>query len=269
MIARIKMRVLLGFLALLVAGVAYSQMPAEKSEAVVTGGGFFNFTYSTATQRATWIFRWTHNDTFGPQTYTFTAVAPAGTTITAASASLNCGALPAPVPVVVCSTGAGVVPPSPLEVTFSSPFPQVCAGGYIATIGAVTMNNTNIANPTGTPFTQPASTTSDVGGVQVPNVVPVNTALCPTPIPNTPVPPTVTPTQVPPAVVPVVPQVFQHVPQGIFNGSRNNTPTPVRPVGTAGSTGIGTAGPAMPVVRPPSTGDAGLLTLRSLSLSAW
>jgi hypothetical protein len=265
MIAGLKMRLLLGVLALLIAGTAYSQMPTEKSEAVVTGGSFFNFTYSAATQRATWIFRWTHNDTFGPQTYTFTAVAPTGSRIEAHSAGLNCGVLPAAVPGAVCSTPAGVAPASPLEVTFSSPFAQQCAA-YIATIGAVTMNNTNFINVAGTPFTQAASTTSDVAGVQVNNAVPANTTLCPTPIPNTPVPPTVTPTLVPPAVLPVIPQVFQHVPQGIFNGSRNNTPTPVRPAAAV----VAPSGPAtMPVLRPPSTGDAGLLTLKSVRISAW
>jgi len=67
---------------------------------------------------------------------------------------------------------------------------------------------------------------------------------------------TSTPILVP--VKPVIPQVFQNVPQGIFNGTRNNTPTPVRPaaaaVAPASSAPIG----AMPQLRPPSTGDAGL-----------
>jgi hypothetical protein len=138
-------------------------------------------------------------------------------------------------------------------------------------IGPINGNNTAINNPPpGTPFTLAASTSSLVGGVSVPNVVPANTALCPTPVPNTPVP-TSTPTPVPPIVVPVIPQVFQHPVGGIFNGTRNNTPTPVRPAAslpiTAPRTGQGTDG--FPVLRPPSTGDAGLLTLRTMRISAW
>jgi hypothetical protein len=67
--------------------------------------------------------------------------------------------------------------------------------------------------------------------------------------------PTVTPTLVP-IVVPVIPQVFQHVPQGIFTNPRPSTPTPVRQAVAP----IVVVDPAAPVVlRPPSTGDAGLL----------
>jgi hypothetical protein len=130
------------------------------------------------------------------------------------------------------------------------------------------MVNTNqVTPPGGNTTTQAASTTSDVAGVQVPNTVPANAALCPTPIPNTPTP-TVTP--VVPIVVPVIPQVFQQPVGGIFNGPRGNTPTPVRPreVGTAGSTGVG-LDPGAIVLRPPSTGDAGILQLRGLHISAW
>jgi hypothetical protein len=64
-----------------------------------------------------------------------------------------------------------------------------------------------------------------------------------------------------PVVVPVIPQVFQQPVGGIFNGSRNNTPTPVRPAAAV----FAPSGPAtMPVLRPPSTGDAGLLTAMKL-----
>jgi hypothetical protein len=109
--------------------------------------------------------------------------------------------------------------------------------------------------------------TTSVGGVQ--NTVPANPALCSTPIPNTPTP---VPTVVIPSIEPI-PQVVQNPARGgIFNGSRNDTPTPVRPreVGTAGSTGVGLP-PAgvLPALRPPSTGDAGLLKALVLRVSTW
>jgi hypothetical protein len=69
----------------------------------------------------------------------------------------------------------------------------------------------------------------------------------------------------------IIPQVIQNPAiGGIFNGPRGNTPTPARPreVGTAGSTGVG-LDPGAVVLRPPSTGDAGLPTLRLLRLNAW
>jgi len=134
------------------------------------------------------------------------------------------------------------------------------------------VNQSSINNPAGFVSNFGNDTESIIGGVRVSNVVPANTALCPTPIPGT-----ATPTSIPPTVTPVpalpvvIPQVVQNPAiGGIFNGSRNITPTPVRPreVGTAGSTGIGfDQGPV--VLRPPSTGDAGMLTLRMLRLSAW
>jgi hypothetical protein len=80
--------------------------------------------------------------------------------------------------------------------------------------------------------------------------------------------PTATPTLTPTPVIfvrPQIPQVFQHVPQGIFNGTRNNTPTPVR---QAVAPVVANPPAAMPVLRPPSTGDAGLLKAVKLPF-AW
>jgi hypothetical protein len=76
--------------------------------------------------------------------------------------------------------------------------------------------------------------------------------------------PTVTPTLVP-VIVPVIPQVFQHIPQGIFTNPRPSTPTPVRQAVAP----IVVVDPGAPVVlRPPSTGDAGLLKALELP-SVW
>jgi uncharacterized repeat protein (TIGR01451 family) len=72
-----------------------------------------------------------------------------------------------------------------------------------------------------------------------------------TPVPSVTPVPTATPV---PFVQPVIPQVFQHPVGGIFNGTRNNTPTPVRPAAVAPM-----APGAMPVLRPPSTGEAGMV----------
>src|SRR6185503_5082227 len=107
-------------------------------------------------------------------------------------------------------------------------------------------------------------TTVVVVPTPTPTVTPTTVPATPTPTPS----PTVTP--IPPVVIP---QVIQNPARGgIFNGTRNDTPTPVRPreVGTAGSTGVGLP-PAgvMPALRPPSTGDAGMPTLRMLRLNAW
>jgi len=75
--------------------------------------------------------------------------------------------------------------------------------------------------------------------------------------------PTVTPTTVvvvPPAPV-IIPQVFQNpaaIPAilgGIGNGTRNNTPVPARPAVVAPDQ----VAPLQPVLRPPATGDAGLV----------
>jgi len=76
-----------------------------------------------------------------------------------------------------------------------------------------------------------------------------------------PLTPTVTPTATATAtpvlvfVPPVIPQVFQHIPQGIFTNPRPNTPTPVVRAAVAPIV-VDPAGPV--VLRPPSTGDAGL-----------
>jgi hypothetical protein len=266
MIAQFKMRLLLGLLALIFAGVAYSQLPAEETEAVPTSGQYQNFSYNTATGRGTWTYQFTIDDTFGPQLFDITA-GPTGTEFIGATGMTCPPGPPLLANPVSCLTAAGVAPPNTLTITFSSPFPMTCAAQVVA-IGPVTVSNTNANRLIPFIFNTPASTQSLVAGVATNNVVPANTALCPTPIPNTPVPstPTPTPTLVPVVVAPpVIPQVFQHVPQGIFNGSRNNTPTPVRPVAAAPAAPV----TAMPVLRPPSTGDAGLLTLRSVALNTW
>ena len=117
-----------------------------------------------------------------------------------------------------------------MDVTLTTPFTRQC-NPQTVTIGGLRVTMTN----------QNQMSLAPVASVNaVANTVPANAALCPaTPIPPAPSP---IPSPIPPPPVIVIPQVFQHVPQGIFNGSRNNTPTPVRPASlaiTAPSTGQG------------------------------
>ena len=101
------------------------------------------------------------------------------------------------------------------------------------------------------------TTTEGVSSSSTPQTLLVT--LLPTPVANTPVS-TATPTPVIVFVPPVIPQVFQHVPQGIFTNPHPNTPTPVIRAVVAP-----VIDPVVPVLRPPSTGDAGLKTERDLT----
>ena len=254
-----KIRLVLVALALFGASLAYSQTPATKTEAALTSLSYQSFSYSatpgSATAgTATWVVRIVANDTFGAP-ITINPIAPAGSIVVSVSAG-SCTGLPSPAP-VSCTMPFTPFPPT-MDVTITTPFARQCAAQTM-TIGGltVTMTNQNAMS------LLPATT---INGV--PNTVPANSALCPTPIPNTPTPtPTLTPVPPPPYIPPVVQNPARG---GIFNGSRNDTPTPVRPreVGTAGSTGVG-LDPGAVVLRPPSTGDAGILTLRMFRISAW
>jgi hypothetical protein len=258
----IKMRLLVGLVALMVAGIAYAQMPATKSEANITGLTYQSFSYSAGL--ATYVVRVNVNDTF-TTTVTFNPIGPAGSlaiSFTGTGGS-TCAGLPSAGP-VVCTMGPNGT--ASVDLTITTPIAQVCLAS-LGTIGPVTATQTSAFTP---PNQMSLPAVTAVGGV--PNTVPANPLLCPTPtlVPNTPtpVPPTVTPVVVVPVIIP---QVVQNPAiGGIFNGPRSNTPTPVRPreVGTAGSTGVG-LDPGAIVLRPPSTGDAGLLTLRKLNISAW
>jgi hypothetical protein len=104
----------------------------------------------------------------------------------------------------------------------------------------------------------------DVGAVEIQGTTPTQ------PPSTLPAAATATPTTVPPTVTPVIvvpiviPQQVQNpaavmiVQGGIGNGTRNNTPVPSRPAAVAPSTGDPSA---VPPIRPPSTGDAGLITV--------
>ena len=259
MTGRLRTRLFFGLLALVIAGIGYSQIPAQKSEAVISAGSYQSFSYSTATQLATWVFTVPNsNDTF-QTTLTFSAILPAGSLVISSNPA-TCGTLPSAAP-VACTINSGVLS---VSITVTTPFPQTCAA-QVMTIGGLTYTqSSNFTAPV--PLVTPGTTT--VNGV--PNTVPANLALCPTPIPNTPTPvPTPIPVVVPP---PVIPQVFQQPVGGIFNGSRNDTPTPVRraaPIISAPSTGQGPADSGI-TLRPPNTGDAGLLSARLLRrINAW
>jgi len=230
-------------------------------------------TYNAATQAVDWVIP-TFASPNGQTTYQFiggqsdrncfflisfpaicgnTGAAPAltdvTTRITAASPAGICGTLPATVPpttLYVCTIPTG----SPAgSITLSLSMPQQCTEYIGALPGYI--------------FQQPGGVlTLTIGGYVA---VPADLAACvvatppvvPTPSVNataTPIP-TVVPVIVAP---PVIPQVFQNPALGgIFNGTRNNTPTPVRAAAVAPNAG-GPPPAAMPVLRPPSTGNAGL-----------
>ena len=234
-----------------------AQMPAPKSEADISALTYQSFSYAAGT--ATCVVRVNVNDTFAT-TVTFNPIGPAGAqAIFFTGTGGSTCVVPSGAP-VVCTMGPNGA--ASVDLTITVPIAQLCLAS-LRTIGPVTATQTSAFTPPNL-MTLPAVTA--VGGV--PNTIPANTTLCPTPIPASPTPVTPTVTPVPPVVVP---QVIQNPARGgIFNGSRNDTPTPVRPreVGTAGSTGIG-FDPGTVVLRPPSTGDAGLPTLRMLRLNAW
>jgi len=125
---------------------------------------------------------------------------------------------------------------SPFFFMFPSPFG---GGGFLAVPGSS--------------FSIPA----DLSLCPAVVIPPVTQPAAPTPVPGA---PTATPTQVLAPVPLVIPQVFQNPgAQGIFNGPRNSaTPRPAVAVAPA----VASAPSAMPVLRPPSTGDAGLAFAR-------
>src|SRR3954469_1314534 len=170
MIESFKLKLLLVALALFAFGVAYTHMPDEKTEAAVTNLGYFNFSYSTVTQRATWEIRLTINDTF-TQTYAFTGIGPAGTQLTATSAALNCGALPISTFTNTPINCTQSFPPGGnlLILTLSSPFPQQCTAQNVVIGGYIYQQTT--PGFVGVLTVVPGSSASDVGGVQVLNNV--------------------------------------------------------------------------------------------------
>lgn len=192
-----------------------------------------------------------------PNTFTLTNVSftdslPAGVTIVAGAPVTNGGTA-----FGICGTG-GAGGGGTLTAAGSS----ISLTGNTRTAGSSCAIGLMVTSTV--PGTYP-NVTSVVTSAEAPPGGPASATLVVTALPATPTPvPTATPTPTPvPFVQPVIPQVFQHIPQGIFYGDRR-TPTPVvrpatGPVITAPSTGQGT----MPVVRPPSTGDAGLQHGRS------
>src|SRR3954464_5935385 len=132
--SRFRWRLTLAVVALLFAGIAYSQLPAEKTEAVITGSSYESFSYSTLTGLGTWQFRLTINDTFS-QHFQFTTIGPAGSIVTAVAAPATCTGLPKAAP-VDCDIS---FPPggTTLLITVTSPFAQLCASQIVA-IGPIT-----------------------------------------------------------------------------------------------------------------------------------
>jgi len=168
---------------------------------------------------------------------------PTGITNTAA---ISCGISTNTLICAAFSGGVTIAPGGLFDVTFSAT--ATAAGTFVNPTGGIcrvdaltAVLETNEANND--------CTNTVVIGTLTPT--PTTTVVAPTAV-------------VPPAPV-IIPQVFQNpaaIPAiigGIGNGTRNNTPTPVREVGTAGSTGVGLPpGGSLPALRPPSTGDAGL-----------
>jgi hypothetical protein len=124
-------------------------------------------------------------------------------------------------------------------------------------------NNSTALTSTQNQTAPPATATLNVAAAPPgPPVPPVPPAPAPTPtvVAGATSTPTPTSTPLPPFVRPVIPQVFQNPGvQGIFNGPRNpnsaSTPQP-RPAPVVA--GVSDP-PAAITIRPPSTGDAGLL----------
>ena len=168
----------------------------------------------------------------------------------------------APLGLVITGTTAGTPPCSGTVTAAIGTSLVSLASGTLAASSSCQIVVTVRANTAGTQTNVTSTLTStEFAPAPAATAQLVVTAVA-TPTPT--VTPTVTPTLVP-VVIPVVPQVFQHVPQGIFTNPRPSTPTPVRQAVAP----IVVVDPAAPVVlRPPSTGDAGIMKALKLP-SAW
>jgi len=167
----------------------------------------------------------------------FTDNLPAGVTINGALTTFGGNPL---------CTGASVTPPSTIRITAGTlAANSTCAIGVpVTSATAGTYFNPSFAVTT----TEGVTSNSNQARLDVTALPVVPTLVPPSPIP---------PSPVPVIVAPVIPQVFQHVPQGIFYGNKN-TPTPVVRAAVAAVVNPG----AMPALRPPNTGNAGLKTQR-------
>jgi hypothetical protein len=213
---------------------------------------------------------------------TWTDVTAASKTFTPQNVALNANSL---MTIALPNTNAfpltpiNFVDPFPPGMTITGAFTNTCGGTLTAPIGgtSVTLANGSIP-PGGCSISMNVASSIDgqrtntvpaipiVGAAPIPSFFGVLTVAA-APVVNTPVPPTpIPPTPIPPPPpVFAIPQVFQHVPQGIFNGSRNNTPTPVVRAAVAPIT-IDPGG--IVVISPPRTGDAGLVRV-SKAPFAW
>jgi hypothetical protein len=100
------------------------------------------------------------------------------------------------------------------------------------------------------------TTTEGVTTNSKPATLVVSALPVPTPIPTT----VRTATPAPVILIqPVIPQVFQHIPQGIFTNPHPNPPAPVVRAAVASASVIDPS--VAPVLLPPSTGNAGLKAL--------
>jgi uncharacterized repeat protein (TIGR01451 family) len=242
----------LAILPLLFAVVAFGSFASTHHEAVAQAPGDLSVTTTTAANVApggTLTYTVTiSNVGLGPrELINFTDTLPTNVTYVAGSWTQISG------PTFVLSTnGPPVTQVSASRVLFlnageSAVFTfQVTVPGNAA--NGSTIVNTCVVSTTSTAFTEQNLANN--------TCVVTTLVVAPTPTP-TPVPSTLTPTPVPTAtpILPVViPQVIQNPARGgIFNGTRNDTPTPVRPAAVA---------PVLvtdpPVLRPPSTGESGL-----------
>lgn len=179
------------------------------------------------------------------------------------SDTLPTGMTVAPVPNVSQTCGGSSV------VTAAAGGSVITVSGGVLASGAsctVSVNVTATGNGTLTNTTGPVSAQESGAGLTAMAQLTVQTGVV-SPAAPTPVA-TVTPTStpIPQVVLPVIPQQVQNpgailaVQGGIGNGTRNNTPVPSRPAAVGPASGIGTSPGAVPVLRPPSTGDAGLQT---------
>jgi hypothetical protein len=153
--------------------------------------------------------------------------------------------------VLTCIAMAPVAFDAPSSIDFQVTATSAAAGTFVNPTGGICR-----ADP------DTAVIESNEGNNDCANTVTVSSAVVPTVLPTA--MPTAIATAMPTVVAPVVPQVIPQVFQnpyaipaimgGIGDGTRNNTPIPARPVAVAPDQ----VAPLQPVLRPPSTGDAGL-----------
>jgi hypothetical protein len=262
------LRIKLAMVLILILAVATARFVGGPETARAAGfGGYLNFSYNATTQTATWQFQYTSQDPV-PTVQQFNTLDTAATAISATPATCTT-TFPTKDP-AVCTVPAGGV----LTLTYTEPIPLTCgAPASVPLIGGFNVVTQSIplgvqGSAVGFILVVPSTTSTNVGGVLVPNNVPAGPA-CPAGPVATPSP-TATPIFVtgyqPTPVIPV----FQNpAAGGLFNPiAKSPTPRPVAAVAPQAAPEPGSCvvpigqGVAGICLRPPNTGDAGLKSLQ-------